>query len=173
MWVNVIAAGSLGLLGVGVWRLWRGRATTTDDRGGSNLLRRGASVQFGLPVTAGTTTGDADTVAELADALAERVGERTADEFTAVHEAMEGEGAVGPDVVTVALVAAARTAVDVGAVESWATSTGVASPETVASRRDELGKAGILAEDCFVMERKGLEEADPDDVAAVTASLLD
>ena len=149
MWVYV-ATGLFGLLAIGVY------------------------VGFGLPVPGRSTTDDTETVAALTESLADTVDESTADEFAAVHDAMTSTRTtqVGPDLVTVALVASARTDADVGAVETWAASAGVASPATVAARRDELGKVGVLAEDRFALQRPELADADPADVAAVTTTRL-
>lgn len=140
---------------------------------GAALLARAAYVRLGLPVPGRTAVDDSRTVSDLVESLAATVGEPTADEFEALYAAMRtARGDAGPDVVAVALVAAARADADVATVEYWAATNGIASPATVATRRDELASAGVLAADRFELARPELADAPADDVAAVATTLL-
>lgn len=138
------------------------------------LIARAAYVRLGLPVPGPADVDDPGTLDDLTDSLSESLGEQTADEFAALYEAMttaRGDGP-GPDVVTVALVAAARADRDVATVEHWAATNGIASPATVATRRDELAAAGVLAADRFALARPEFADAPAADVASVATTLL-
>lgn len=138
------------------------------------LVGRAAYVRLGLLVPGRAAVDDPESLAELTDSVAESLGDPTADEFEALYDAMRTARAdgPGPDVVTVALVAAARTGMDVATVEYWAATNGVASPATVANRRDELADAGVLKADRFDLARPELADAPAADVASVTTTLL-
>ncbi|MFD1647370.1 transcriptional regulator TbsP domain-containing protein [Haloarchaeobius litoreus] len=138
------------------------------------LIARAAYVRLGLPVPGPADVDDPQTLDDLTDSLAESLGRPTAAEFEALYAAMttaRGDGP-GPDVVTVALVAAARADMDVATVEYWAATNGIASPATVANRRDELATAGVLKADCFELARSEFQDAPAGDVASVTTTLL-
>ena len=138
------------------------------------LIARALYVRLGLPVPGPAAVDDPSTLEELTDSLAESLGDPTAAEFEALYEAMttaRGDDP-GPDVVTVALVAAARADMDVATVEYWAATNGIASPATVAARRDELADAGVLAADRFALARPEFRDAPAADVASVTTTLL-
>ncbi|MFC4408222.1 transcriptional regulator TbsP domain-containing protein [Haloarchaeobius iranensis] len=138
------------------------------------LIARAAYVRLGLPVPGRTAVDDPETLADLTDSLVACLGEPTAAEFESLYDAMttvRGDGP-GPDVVTVALVAAARADMDVATVEYWAATNGIASPATVANRRDELAAAGVLKADCFELARPEFADAPAPDVASMTTTLL-
>jgi hypothetical protein len=138
------------------------------------LIARAAYVRLGPSVPGTTDVDDPRTLEGLTDSLAESLGEPTAAEFEALYAAMTTarSDAPGPDVVTVALVAAARAGMDVATVEYWAATNGIASPATVANRRDELAGAGVLKADCFELARTEFADAPAPDVASMTTTLL-
>ncbi|WP_256297554.1 transcriptional regulator TbsP domain-containing protein [Haloarchaeobius salinus] len=138
------------------------------------LIARAAYVRLGLPVPGRAAVDDQATLDALTASIAESLGDPTAEEFEALYAAMattRGDGP-GPDVVTVALVAAARADMDVATVEYWAATNGIASPATVANHRDELAAAGVLAADRFALARPEFRDAPAADVASVTTTLV-
>lgn len=144
---------------------------------GAYLLSRVIYLRLGFG-TGPDVDEERPSVPVIEASLADAFGESVEDDFAAITGAMRtARGDEGLGVVTAALLAAARGQGSIADVREWCVDAGVASAETVDERAGELTEAGVFEETpesgpiTFSDER--LADVDPDQVATVTASVLE
>lgn len=131
---------------------------------GALLVGRGLYLRLGLyePVT-------------IQESLRETAGADVARDFASIGGALETARGGDPiDEATVGLLAAAKNAESIETLKRWARSEDVADPETFDEHADALAAAGVIEnEGGELTVHPQFEDADDDQLATVTASVLD
>jgi hypothetical protein len=145
---------------------------------GAYLVGRAVYIRLGFGA-ATTSTTDGTPVPELEVSLAETFGDAVETDFAAITSALDtargNEATI--DAVTAVLLAGARAGESEAALKRWGADADVASPEAIAECATRLVEDGVLADRpeteplSFIDDR--LADADPDQVAAVTASVVE
>ncbi len=175
----LVAALEVGLIAVSVWTAMYVAAqpgvvpafkalVVATMAVGATLVARGVYVRLGL------FRPELDGLADYRQSLAVSMSAGVAEEFADIHRSLStARSEENIDATTVGVLAAARQGRPLDEVLRWGEGADVAEAEAFEERADALAEAGLIrTDDADLQLAPDFEDADPDQIATVAATVL-